>query len=206
MRIFLILAPYAAFAMLMVITSTASSLFAAAAICLAIIAFDFLRGRSIKLMGAGSALIFAGLGCYQILGSEPLGNMAVKIAVDTGLLAIGLLSLAIRRPFTLQYAREMADAETARSPEFLAANTIITSVWIFAFVLMIAANWLLINLPNLPLWSGLAIAFAIRNPAIYFSQWYPAYRRRKYGPPSATATAAPDASSFKVTGMKDVFA
>jgi hypothetical protein len=181
MRIFLILAPYAAFALLMAVTSTASSLFAAAAICLAIIAFDILRGRSIKLMGAGSALIFAGLGCYQIFGGEPLGNMAVKIAVDCGLFAIGLFSLAIRRPFTLQYAREMTDPEIARLPGFVTANTIITWVWVVAFLLMVSANLLLLNWPNLPLWSGLVIAFAIRNPAIYFSKWYPGYHRRKFG-------------------------
>lgn len=181
MRIFLILAPYAAFALLMAVTSTASSLFAAAAICLAIIAFDILRGRSIKLMGAGSALIFAGLGCYQIFGGDPLGNMAVKIAVDSGLFAIGLFSLAIGKPFTLQYAREMTDPEIARLPGFVTANTIITWVWVFAFLLMVSANLLLLNWPNLPLWSGLVIAFAIRNPAIYFSKWYPSYHRRKFG-------------------------
>lgn len=211
MKIFLIVAPYFAFATLMLVTSATSSLFAAAAICLVIIAFDFARGRSIKMLGAGSALIFASLGCYQIfcyqfLGDEPLSNLAVKIAVDSGLLAIGLVSLAIRQPFTLQYARETVDAETARSPDFLTVNNNITSVWVLAFVLMISANWLLINLPNLPLWSGLAIAVAIRNPALYFSQWYPAYRQRKYGAPSDTMAKAPDGSSFKATATKDVFA
>ena len=40
MTIFLILAPYGAFAALMLVTSAAVSLFAAAAICLAVIAFD----------------------------------------------------------------------------------------------------------------------------------------------------------------------
>ena len=40
MMIFLILAPYGAFALLMLVTSAAVSLFAAAAICLAVIAID----------------------------------------------------------------------------------------------------------------------------------------------------------------------
>ena len=39
MTIFLILAPYGAFALLMLVTSAAVSLFAAAAICLAVIAY-----------------------------------------------------------------------------------------------------------------------------------------------------------------------
>jgi hypothetical protein len=38
----------------------------------------------------------------------------------------------------------------------------------------------LIYVPGLPLWSGLAIAFAARNTAIYFTKWYPEYRRAKH--------------------------
>jgi hypothetical protein len=180
MTTFLILAPYGAFAFLMLVTPAALSLLASAAICLAIIAFDVARGHQIKLLGAGTALIFATLGCYQLLGDPPLSKLAVKTAVDSGLVLVGALSLALRKPFTLQYAREMAEAEIARSPEFITANYVITSVWVVAFLLMVAANLLLFNLPDLPLWSGLAIAFAIRNPALYFSQWYPAYVRRKF--------------------------
>ena len=33
--------------------------------------------------------------------------------------AISLLSLAIRQPFTLQYAREVVDTETANLPDFM---------------------------------------------------------------------------------------
>ena len=42
MMIFLILAPYAAFALLMLVTSPVPSLFAAAAICLMVIGYDVL--------------------------------------------------------------------------------------------------------------------------------------------------------------------
>lgn len=190
MTTFLILAPYGAFAMLMLVTSPATSLFASAAICLAVIAFDVARGHQVKLLGAGTALIFATLGCHQILGDPPLSKLAVRIAVDGGLFLAGLLSLALRKPFTLQYAREMVDAETARLPEFVTANYVITAVWLAAFLLMAAANWLLLNLPDLPLWSGFVIALAIRNPALYFSKWYPGYRRRKLGQSPALATEA----------------
>jgi hypothetical protein len=56
---------------------------------------------------------------------------------------------------------------------------VITWAWTAAFLLMVMANLLLIYLPGLPLWSGLAIAFAARNTAIYFTRWYPEYRRTK---------------------------
>ena len=182
MTIFLILAPYGAFATLMLVTSAAISLFASAAICLAVMAYDILGGRSIKMLGAGSAIVFAAVGLYIILVDSSPSTPLVKLAVDVGVFAISLLSLAIRRPFTLQYALEMVDAETANLPGFRKANYIITSVWTLSFLMMMIANVLMVYVPNLPLWSGLAIAFAARNGAAYFTQWYPKYRKAKYEP------------------------
>jgi hypothetical protein len=187
MTIFLILAPYGVFATLMLVSSAAMSLFVSAAICLMVVAHDAIAGRSIKMLGAGSAILFAALGCYVTLVDAGWSSSEVKLAVDAGMLAISLVSLAIRRPFTLQYAREMVDAETAQLPGFLKANYVITSAWSLAFVLMVMANVLLIYLPGLPLWSGLAIAFAARNSALYFTKWYPEYRRMKL--PAASANA-----------------
>jgi len=122
MTIFLILAPYAAFATLMLATSAAVSLFASAAICLMVMAYDASRGRSIKMLGAGSVVLFLALGTYITLVDSSLSSSAVKLGVDAGVLAISLASLAIRHPFTLQYAREAVDTETAKLPDFLKAN------------------------------------------------------------------------------------
>jgi hypothetical protein len=179
MMIFLILAPYGAFSTLMLVTSAAASLFASAVICLIVIAYDILRRRSIKVLGAGSAILFAALGLYLTLVDCGLSGSAVKLAVDAGILAISLASLAVRRPFTLQYAREMVDAETAGLPDFLRANYVITSAWTAALLLMLVANVLMIYVPGLPLWSGLMIAFAARNTAVHFTKWYPKHRREK---------------------------
>jgi hypothetical protein len=177
--IFLILAPYGAFTTLMLVASAAVSLFASAVICLMVIACDIRRGRSIKVLGAGSAILFAALGLYLALVDSSLSSPAVKLTVDAGVLAISLASLAIRQPFTLQYAREMVDAETAKLPGFLRANYVITWAWTAAFLLMLMANVLMIYVPGLPLWSGLTIAFAARNTAVYFTKWYPKHRREK---------------------------
>jgi hypothetical protein len=164
MTIFLILAPFGSFALLMLVTSAPVALFVSAAICLAVIAFDLLRGRQIKMLGAGSVVLFGTLGGYIILVDPGLSSSAVKLTVDAGVLAISLVSIACRFPFTLQYAREMVDAETAGLPGF------------------IKANYIIIYSPELPLWAGVAIAFAARNTAMYFTKWYPEYRKAKYGP------------------------
>jgi hypothetical protein len=189
MTIFLILAPFGAFATLMLVTSAAMSLFASAAICLIVIAYDILRGRSIKMLGAGSVILFAALGFYLTLADSSLSSSTVKLTVDAGVFAISLMSLAIREPFTLQYAREMVDTETAKLPGFMKSNYIITWAWTAAFLLMVMANVLMIYVPGLPLWSGLAIAFAARNTAVYFTRWYPQYRRAKFAASAASAGA-----------------
>jgi hypothetical protein len=187
MTIFLILAPYGAFASLMLLTSAKASVFAAAAIGLAVIALDFIRGRSLKWLGAGSAILFAALGLYLTLIDPSLGNSAVKLSVDTGIFAISLTSMLIGRPFTLQYGREAVAAETAAMPGFLRANYIITAAWTAAALAMMVANLAMLYVPGLPLWLGLAIAFAARNSAVYFTKWYPQYRKAKYGTPLADA-------------------
>jgi len=186
MMIFLILAPYAAFAGLMLVTSPAVSLFVAAAFCLAVIAYDAIGSRSLKILGTGSAILFAALGGYITLVDSSWTVSQVKLTVDSGMLAIALGSMAFRLPFTLQYAREMVDAETEKLPGFLRASYVITWAWTLAFALMVMANIILIYVPGLPLWSGLAIAFAARNSALYFTKWYPEYRRTKLPAPAAS--------------------
>ncbi|SDI05428.1 hypothetical protein SAMN05216338_1016191 [Bradyrhizobium sp. Rc2d] len=190
MAIFLILAPYGAFALLMLVTSATISVFAAAAICLATVAIDVVRGRSVKILATGSAIVFAAIGLYLALLDPALGTLGVKLSVDLGIFMISLGSMLVRRPFTLQYALELVPAETAAMPGFLRANYVITGAWTAAALSMAGANLVLLYVPGLPLWSSLAVAFAARNSAMYFTKWYPEYREIKYGAP---ARALPNA-------------
>jgi hypothetical protein len=189
MTIFLILAPYGAFALLMLVMSAITSLLAAAAVCLAVIAFDMVRGRSIKILGIGSVIVFAAVGGYVAFADPDMSTSAVKFAVDAGIFLISLLSIVLRFPFTLQYAREVVDAETALLPGFVQANYLITWAWTGAALLMMIGNIALLYVPGLPLWSGLLVTFAARNSAVYFTKWYPQYRKAKYG--SAPVDALP---------------
>jgi hypothetical protein len=181
MTIFLILAPYGAFAALLLVTSSTVSLFAAGAICLAVIGFDLMRGLSIKILGVGSVITFAAVGLYVSFIDQHLGTASVRFAVDTGIFLVSLGSILARRPFTLQYAREVVDADMARQPGFLRVNYIITWAWTIAALLMMIGNIAILYVPSLPLWTGLLIAFAARNSAVFFTKWYPHYRMTKYG-------------------------
>ena len=187
MTVFLVLAPYGVFALLMMVTSAAVSLFAGAALCLGVVAYDIAGGRTIKILGVGSVITFTAIGSYVVLVDPTLGTVAVKFAVDAGIFLVCLLSIAFRRPFTLQYALEAVDAQTAQYPGFISANYTITWAWVGAMVLMMAGNVVLLYVPTLPLWTGLLVAFAARNSAVYFTQWYPEYRKAKLTPPPINA-------------------
>ena len=173
MTLFLILAPFATFAALMMLTSIQITLAASALVAFGVLAWDAAHGRSIKALAAGAFGIFAGLLGYHLLSETPMSPTHVRLAVDGGVLAIALVSLAIRYPFTLQYAHEAVDDATRAMPRFMRTNYILTWVWSAAFVLMLAADVVAIYLPSVPLWTCAAIAFAARNSASLFTQWYP---------------------------------
>jgi hypothetical protein len=179
MTIFLILAPYGVYAALMMVASATLSLAVAAALCLAVVGLDVVRGRSVKILGLGSAIIFAGVAAYLQLFDPTLSASGVRIAVDCGIFALSLGSMLLRVPFTLQYALEDVPPETAAIPGFLRANYVITGAWTLSALLMIVGNLMTLYVPGLPYWTGLAIAFAARNSALYFTRWYPEYRKTK---------------------------
>src|SRR5258708_38382490 len=125
MTIFLILAPYGAFATLMLVSPAVISLFASAAIGLLVTAYDAFRGRSIKVLGAGSVILFAALGAYITLVDRGLSSSAVKLTIDAGVFALSPTPVRIRKPFPPQYARRAGTAGTAQLTGFSPPTSII---------------------------------------------------------------------------------
>jgi hypothetical protein len=179
MTIFLVLAPFGAFAMLLTLTPVAVALFVAAALALAVIGYDVFRGNSVKTLMASSLILFGALGCYDLFSHGGWSTVTVRLAVDGGVLAIALGSIALRKPFTLQYARENADAETREQPHLVRVSYIVAWAWTAAFLLMLAADVVTIYRPGLPLWAGVGIAFVARNAAVFFTKWYPSWHRAR---------------------------
>jgi len=191
MTIFLILAPYGAFTSLMLLTSATPSLLAATFVCGGTIAFDTWRGRSVKILALGSAILFAAIAAYLNVIDANVSDKAVKLAVDVGVFVISLGSILVRYPFTTQYALESLPAEIAAMPGFMRANYIITTAWTAAALLMMLVNAAILYVPGLPIWLGLAVAFAARNSAVFFTKWYTVHRRNKHLAPPAHALPKP---------------
>lgn len=135
-------------------------------------------GRSLKILDIGTAALFGGLALYALIGGRLGSLLAVRLTVDIGLLAIVLVSIAIRRPFTLQYAREQVSRELWSNPVFIRTNDIITMAWALAFVVMVAADTLLLYVPQVPAVVGVIATALALAAAIRFTLWYPQRVRR----------------------------
>ena len=76
----------------------------------------------------------------------------------------------IRRPFTIQYAREQVPAQYWSSPRFLHVNQVITAGWAVAFAVLAVADWVLVAWPDLPVWVGVVVTIVVLVAAIRFTQ------------------------------------
>jgi len=174
MGILLAFAPFIIFAVADRFVGPAIALLLATATSAILLGRDvFSPGRSPKILEIGTFILFGGLALYQQLGQPDWSVIGVRLRVDAGLLVIVLVSMAIRRPFTLQYAREQVPPEQWGSPEFIRTNYVITAAWALAFAVMVIAELALLYVPALPRRIGIITIIAALVCAVKFTGWYP---------------------------------
>jgi hypothetical protein len=174
MGILLAFAPFIAFAVIDRLVGSTEGLIAGALVSLALIARDVMTPkRSPKILEIGTAALFGALALYALVGKPAWTVIGVRLCVDAGLLAIVLITLAIGRPFTLQYAREQVAIEHHTNPVFIRTNYVITSVWALAFAVMVAAELTLLYLPVVPHRVGVLAIIVALVGAVKFTGWYP---------------------------------
>ena len=166
-------APFVAFAVAANIWGAMSGLMIGAAMSAALLVKDLLRRQQPKILEIGTFLMFAGLLVWAKLFPSPLTVLTVRLRVDVGLLLIVLVSLAIAKPFTLQYAREQVPEDRWKSLQFLRINFIITGVWALAFACIVAADLMMVYMANVPLRVGIVVTVAALYGAYRFTDWYP---------------------------------
>jgi hypothetical protein len=111
-----------------------------------------------------------------------LNNM--WIAQHMGVMANGALAvstwltIAIRKPFTLDYAREHTDPSLWDHPLFIRTNFVIASVWGLAFSVSAILAWGKIEHFILSELGYEVITYTLLIGTLAFSTWYPNYVRR----------------------------
>jgi hypothetical protein len=173
MGVLLAFAPFVAFAVVDRITGPTEGLIAGAVVSAALLLRDLMRGKAAKVLEIGTAILFGGLALYALLNRPAWSIIGVRLVVDAGLLLIVLASMALRQPFTLQYAREQVAPELWDAPEFVRTSYVITAVWALAFAVMVAAELALLTVPSMPQHLGIAAIVLALVGAVKFTGWYP---------------------------------
>ena len=173
MLFFVVLSPYLTFTAMAYVATLTDSLMMAALVSLAINTVDHLRGCAPKALGLASTAIMSALAIYFVFAETEWSRTQIGLAFDLTIFAVALISIALRSPFTLQYARETNDAEIQAEPDFVKVNYVLTAVWAGAMALMMAVDVLAIYVTSVPLWAGFALTFVLRGAAVQFTKWYP---------------------------------
>ncbi len=173
MGILIAFAPFIVFAILDRILGSALGLAAGTVVSALLLLRDLLTHRTPKILEIGTFILFGTLTAYMVLGGKTLSVVGVRLCVDAGLLLIVLASMAFRRPFTLQYAREQVAPELWSAPEFVHTNYVITAVWALAFALMVLAELALLYVPQTPHRAGVIVIILALVGAVKFTGWYP---------------------------------
>jgi intracellular septation protein A len=179
MNILLSFGPFILFAVLMRFGDVLFALIAAAALSSLLIVRERRRGKSVKILEAGTVVLFGGLAIFTALTRFDWTILEARLAVDLGLLAIVLGSILVRRPFTLQFAREEVPREYWGNPQFIATNYKISAVWAGAFAILVVADVVMAFLPTIPLWVGIVVTVLALAGAIWFTRWYPQQVRKR---------------------------
>jgi Ca2+/Na+ antiporter len=189
-------APFIAFAIVAQFAGMTVGLASGAFVSGAMISYASMRHhKAVKVLEGGTLLLFAGLTAYAVIAGPRLSIVAVRLCVDGGLLAIVLASMAIRQPFTLQYARETEPKEIWTQPTFIRSNYIITVVWAAAFAVMTLADLVMIYLPHVPKWASIAAIVLAFVAAFRFTGWYPKKLRAAMPPPPVAAEPGTETSA-----------
>jgi hypothetical protein len=182
MGVLLAFAPFIVFAVVDHLAGGTAALVAGAAVAAVLVLRDWRGGgRAPKILELGTVVLFGVLALYAVLRDPGWSVIGVRLRVDVGLLLIVLLSMALRRPFTLQYAREQVAPELWNRPIFIRTNYVITAVWAGAFAVNVCADFALLYAPAPSAGIGVAATIAAIVAAFWFTSWYPKRVRANAG-------------------------
>jgi hypothetical protein len=105
-----------------------------------------------------------------------------------GALAVGVWAgLAMKRPFTMEYAREHTDPSLWQSPAFLRTNYLLTTMWAVIFTINAFLAWQRSIRPAMPSWAYETVSYCLLVSAMFVSTWYPQYLNKRREAPIAQA-------------------
>jgi hypothetical protein len=170
MNLILGFAPFIVFFVLSRLSADVA-LWAAFAAAFVVTIRDFVERPVLRLLDVGNLLIFGALALVHGFLLQDLGPVAVRFLAELGLLVLLAGSIAMRRPFSLQYA-QVSSADGWTPSLFRRVNYITSIIWLGAFTAMAVADAATALLP-LPLTAVIATGVLALGIAILFTLRYP---------------------------------
>jgi hypothetical protein len=135
---------------------------------------DFVESPSLRLLDAGSLILFAVLALGRGFLDPGLSLASVRFIAALMLFLLLGLPLALKRPFSVEYAR-LDPREAGWPPDlFLRVNYLVSGAWTAAFATMAVADGAVTFDAGLPLYASVAISLIALASAIAFTLRYPA--------------------------------
>ncbi len=162
-----------------------------ASVCIALalsvftLAITHRKGSKFKMMELFDVLFFVGFAIVGLVASAGVITWLELWAgeiVNIALVLFALFTIVIKRPFTMEYAKETTDPSVWKSPLFIHINYAITWVWAGAFAISAAVgifgDLVLKNSNNF--WTGWILQTAPMIFAIAFTEFYPDSAKAKF--------------------------
>ncbi len=134
---------------------------------------DFVEQPKLRLLDGVSLGLFGVLALWRGFLDPGLSLAELRTILDLGFTAAILISLLLRRPFSLQYAARGGWSESA----FLRTNYLISLVWFGGFAAMALAD-AAVTFAGQPLYAGIATSALALAICIVFTLRYPASAKR----------------------------
>lgn len=131
-------------------------------------------------------ILWVGLAFFTAATVAVIGFENRWVLQHMGVLANGALAagawttLAIGRPFTLDYARAQVDRSMWDNPLFVRSNRLITAIWAAAFTVNAGLAWLKMRHVGLSDLGYELLTYALLVGVALFTTWYPAWLRRRH--------------------------
>jgi uncharacterized membrane protein len=147
-----------------------------ATVVVIILNFRNIKHRNLKILDLGTLIFFIILTGISFVSkavwvdhySAPLSSVAMFI--------IASVSLAIGKPFTIQYAYEQVDPQFWKTRSFYTTNRTITAVWCIVFAINALLSYLYLETHSRFYW---IIELIIIAGVVKFTTWYPDFVKTK---------------------------
>src|SRR5215469_7201992 len=90
---------------------------------------DLAQEPVLRLLDMGSLVLFGATALYAGFLHPGITTQLTRFVVNTGFFALAFLSILLRNPLTLQYAREQVADQVWKSRLFLLTNYGLTALW-----------------------------------------------------------------------------